>query len=130
MSGGEEPLIARAPFTCSAFAGERSQRPTSTTVYVPVCAYARDDDAVRNRVAEYLSENGIAPGLYSSIIDGFANRPLDSGVGMQAWIALRRYRGRALVTAYLATEANQVYAPGCVPAPTSVTRSRVAACCA
>jgi hypothetical protein len=129
MSGGDAPMAVRAPFTCSAFVGERGDRPASTTVYVPVCAYARDDAAVRQRVTGYLRENGIGSSLYGSLIDGFANRPLEAGVGMQAWIALRRYQGRAFITAYLATEANQVYAPGCVPAPTSVPRTLAAACC-
>jgi hypothetical protein len=120
MRGGEKPMAVRAPFTCSAFTSSDGP-PTSTTVYVPVCAYAKDDAAVRTRVTDYLDRNGIGSKLYASIIDGFANRPLESGVGMQAWVALRRIGGKASITAYLGTEAARVYAPGCVPAPTGAT---------
>jgi hypothetical protein len=63
-------------------------------------------------------EKGLDPWLYNSIIHGFANRPLDTGVGMQSWIALRRFQGHARFTVYLGTEANRVHAPGVVPAPT------------
>jgi len=118
MRGGDVQLKARAPFTCSSFVGERDDRPASTTLYVPVCAYARDDEAVRRRVHDYLTETGFDPSLYNSIVHGFANRPLDKGVGMQSWIALRRYQGHARFTVYLGTEANRVHPPGVVPAPT------------
>ncbi len=117
MSNGER-MQARAPFTCSAFTGESDDpRPAATTLYVPVCAYARDDAAVRRRVREYMLEKDIDPGVYESIIDGFANRPLDTGVGMQSWFAIRRYHGTTRFTVYLATEANRVHAPNTVPAP-------------
>lgn len=118
MRGGAKPMAVRAPFTCTAFMGGTDDRPASTTVYVPVCAYAQDDAIVRARVSEYLDRSGIGSKLYTSIVDGFANRPLESGVGMQSWVALRRYEGRAFVMAYLATEAARVFAPGSVPAPT------------
>jgi hypothetical protein len=122
MRGGEKPMAVRAPFTCSAFTGSDGP-PASTTVYVPVCAYAQDDAVVRKRVVDYLDSNGIGSRLYGSIVDGFANRPLESGVGMQAWIALRRNDGKTSIMAYLGTEAARVYAPGCVPAPTGALGS-------
>jgi pyrroloquinoline quinone (PQQ) biosynthesis protein C len=118
MRGGDAQLQARAPFTCSSFVGERDARPASTTVYVPVCAYARDDEVVRARVHDYLMEKGLDPWLYNSIAHGFANRALDTGVGMQSWIALRRYQGHARFTVYLGTEASGVFPPGGIPAGT------------
>jgi pyrroloquinoline quinone (PQQ) biosynthesis protein C len=118
MTGSDGPMSARAPFTCSAFVNERGDRPVATTVYVPACAYGHDDAVVRRRVKECLIERGIDSRLYDSVIDGFANRPLDAGVGMQAWTAVRRQRGDAVVTVYLGTEANTVHPPGTVPAPT------------
>jgi DMATS type aromatic prenyltransferase len=120
MRGGDERLGARAAFTCSAFVSENDARPVSTTAYVPVCAYAHDDAAVLQRICGYLVERGLDAALYDSIVRGFANRALDEGVGMQSWLALRRYRGSARITAYLATEANRVHAPGMIPAPTRV----------
>jgi Tryptophan dimethylallyltransferase len=118
MRGGRTRLHARAAFTCSSFVGDSGDRPAATTVYVPVCAYARDDAQVRERVRDYLVEQGGDPSLYDSILATYANRPLDSGVGMQSWAALRRHDGQIRLTVYLATEAKRIYAPGEVPAPT------------
>ena len=118
MSGGEERLHARAAFTCSSFAGAADDRPQATTVYVPVCAYARDDERVHERVRSYLVNQGGDPKAYDAIVATYANRPLNEGVGMQSWIALRRHGGEVRLTVYLATEANRVFSPGEVPAPT------------
>ncbi len=118
MRGGPDRLDVRAPFTCSSFVGEDHDRPASTTLYVPVCAYARDDSEARDRMRRYLKLKGVNPRQYCNMIDGYANRPLDAGVGMQSWMALRRYQDKARLTVYLGTEANRVHAPGEVPAPT------------
>jgi DMATS type aromatic prenyltransferase len=118
MRGSEARLEVRAPFTCSSFIGDGAAAPVATTLYVPVCAYARDDAAVHRRVRGYLMQKQIDPARYDALIEGFANRPLENGVGMQAWTAFRRHRGSARLTVYLATEANRVHPPGSVPAPT------------
>jgi hypothetical protein len=118
MRGGDARLHARAAFTCSSFVGDSDDRPAATTVYVPVCAYARDDAQVRERVRDYLLQQGGDPTLYDSILASYANRPLDAGVGMQSWAAMRRHHEQMRLTVYLATEANKIYAPGEVPAPT------------
>jgi hypothetical protein len=123
MRGSDESLAVRAPFSCAAFVadGERL-RPASTTIYVPVCAYARDDGAVLARIRRYLIDRGIDPTRYVALVEGFANRPLDAGVGMQAWFALRTHGGQTRFTVYLATEANRIHSPGSVPAPTTLIR--------
>jgi DMATS type aromatic prenyltransferase len=118
MRGSGERLNERAPFTCSSFVGRAIERPVATTVYVPVCAYARDDAAVLERVRAYMRRQGFDSSLYESIVNGFANRPLAEGVGMQSWIALRRFGTSARMTVYLATEARRIHAPGTIPAPT------------
>ncbi len=118
MTAGDAPLQARAPFTCSAFTSGEDPRPAATTVYVPVCAYARDDEAAARRILRYMRQRRLDPAPYEALLRGFANRPLETGVGMQSWFALRRHHGEARFTVYLATEANQVYAPGIIPAPT------------
>ena len=119
MRGGNERMLPRAPFTCSSFVGSERERPAATTIYVPVCAYANDDGAVLDRVRTYMDEREIPSSVYESIIWGFANRPLTEGVGMQPWIALRRYGDVTRMTVYLATEANLVHAPGSIPAPSA-----------
>lgn len=117
MGPADDLLAERAAFTCSSFIGGSRQRPQATTVYVPVCAYSRDDAAVLKRVSGYLRSIGVDPSRYEAVLRGFANRPLEDGVGMQPWAAFRRHGGVRL-TAYLATEAYHVHQPGTVPAPT------------
>ena len=118
MLGNDERMFARAGFTCSSFVGTALDRPVSTTTYIPVCAYARDDAAVLDRVRSYMDERSMDSSAYEGLIWGFANRPLAEGVGMQPWIALRRINTVTRMTIYLATEANRVHSPGTVPAPT------------
>jgi DMATS type aromatic prenyltransferase len=118
MSGDVPLLHPRAAFTCSSFVQGSTERPVATTVYVPVCAYARDDARVLERVLKYLRDVGIDSSRYEAIVRGFANRPLQAGVGLQPWFAFRRHGG-VRITSYLATEAYHVHAPGTVPAPTA-----------
>src|SRR6185369_7673289 len=54
MGGGARRFTDRATFTCAAFVGGNSDEPSATTQYVPVCAYARDDREVEERVSKYL----------------------------------------------------------------------------
>lgn len=123
MAGGELPLLQRAPFTCSSFIGKRDSRPVATTLYVPVCAYASNDSTVRDRVASHLRRSSPLARRYEELLEGFADRPLDAGVGLQSWAAHRRYKGAGRYTVYLATEASRVFAPNEVPAPT-IERTR------
>jgi DMATS type aromatic prenyltransferase len=118
MRGNAERLHARAGFTCHSFTSQDDDCPTATTVYVPVCAYARDDAAVTRRIHDYLVAQALDPAAYDAIMGGFANRALDAGVGMQSWAAFRRHGAQSRLTVYLATEANRVHAPGSIPAPT------------
>lgn len=117
MRGGDEQMTARAPFTCHAFSGEPG--PATTTIYVPVCAYAATDAEVEGRAVSYLESRAIDPARYRRILGAAARRSLDAGVGLQSWIALRRRGARARLTIYLATEARRVHPPGSVPAPSA-----------
>ncbi len=119
MCGDRERLSARSPFTCAAFVSGAADRPAAVTAYVPVCAYARDDGEIRERMNRYLGSRGIDASRYDAILDGFADRDLADGVGMQSWIALRRSRSGASFTVYLATEARRVHPPGSIPAATA-----------
>ncbi|MES2644116.1 MAG: tryptophan dimethylallyltransferase family protein [Myxococcota bacterium] len=116
MCRGDEPMRARAPFTCHAFTSERPDRAT-TTVYVPVCAYAHDDAEAYRRVVAWLEERGMDPTPYRRVVLDAAARSLDAGVGLQSWIALRNDGDHPRLTVYLATEARHVHPPGTIPAP-------------
>jgi len=118
MGGGARRFKDRATFTCAAFAGGDDDRPSATTQYVPVCAYALDDLEVEQRVSSYLTSQRMDPAPYRRALAAFANRPLNSGVGMQSWVAFRRFRGVARLTVYLGTETRRIFPPGSVPAAT------------
>jgi DMATS type aromatic prenyltransferase len=118
MGGGARRFKDRATFTCAAFVGGDDDRPSATTQYVPVCAYALDDLEVEQRVGAYLTSQQMDATPYLRLLSSFANRPLNAGVGMQSWVAFRRYRGVPRLTVYLGSETRCVFAPGTVPAGT------------
>jgi hypothetical protein len=118
MGGGARRFKERATFTCAAFVGGQDDRPSATTQYVPVCAYAVDDLEVEQRVSSYLRGHGMDDAPYRRVLSAFANRPLDAGVGMQSWVAFRRYKGVPRLTVYLGTETRCVFPAGSVPAGT------------
>jgi len=119
LSGDVARFTARATFTCAAFVEGEDALPPATTHYIPVCAYAETDAVVRDRVAKFMLENGLDDAPYRRTIASFAQRPLAAGVGMQSWVALRRWNGEPRLTVYLGSESRTVFAAGSVPAGTS-----------
>jgi hypothetical protein len=69
-------------------------------------------------VSSYLKTHDMDDAPYRRVLAAFANRPLDAGVGLQSWVAFRRYRGVPRLTVYLGTETRCVFPPGTVPAGT------------
>jgi DMATS type aromatic prenyltransferase len=118
MGGGASRFRQRATFTCAAFVGGADDFPSATTQYVPVCAYAADDLEVEERVSSYLRSHEMDDEPYRKVLAAFANRPLSAGVGMQSWVAFRRYRGVSRLTVYLGSEVRRVFPVGSVPAGT------------
>jgi hypothetical protein len=118
MGGGAQRFRERATFTCAAFVGGQDDRPSAATQYVPVCAYALDDLEVAQRVSSYLQAHDTDDGPYRRVLAAFANRPLDEGVGMQSWVAFRRYKGVPRLTIYLGSETRCVFPVGSIPAGT------------
>ncbi len=105
MGAGPGPFEARPVQTCLSFTAGDSA-PTSGTVYFPVRAYADSDLEVRERVRGYIHAEG-AP-FYERALEAFANRPLESGVGMQSYVSLRQAPGPRRLTVYLAPEVYSV----------------------
>lgn len=101
MGNSYGPFEARPVQTCLAFTSG-SDSPTSGTVYFPVRAYADSDLEVRERVLGYIHAEG-AP-IYRAALEGFANRPLENGVGMQTYVSLRQAPGGRRLTVYLSPE--------------------------
>lgn len=100
------PLIAATAFT-------DSNQPKTVTTYVPMFAYAHDDQQAYQRIRSYLDAHELDGQLYSRIIDTFKNRELSAGIGMQNWISIqRRSNNKVRWTIYLATESLHVFKPG------------------
>jgi hypothetical protein len=108
MGGSDGPYSERPVQTCLAFA-DGNPTPTAGTVYFPVRAYAENDLEARDRIVAYLDEESAC--IYARALDGFADRPLEAGVGMQTYASLRQYAGPRRVTVYLSPEVYAVQAP-------------------
>jgi hypothetical protein len=125
LSDDVERFQARATFSCAAYEEGDDETPAATTEYLPVCAYANNDAEVERRISAHLIELGLDPAPYRRMLAAFSSRPLELGVGLQSWAALRRYQGALRLTVYLATELHRVFPPGSVPAAT-IDHSRFA----
>lgn len=118
VSGGTQCFSSRATFSCAAFTEDGDGLPPATTHYIPVCAYADNDAVVEQRVAKYLVDNRLDDAPYRRALRGFADRPLEAGVGMQSWVALRHWDGAPRLTVYLGSESRTMFPTGTVPAAT------------
>ncbi|EFQ26056.1 beta-eliminating lyase [Colletotrichum graminicola] len=114
LSGGSEgPYKGKAPMTCFGFtASDHGNGITAeSAVYFPVHDYANDDAEVRLRLEKYLSDTGSGESgiqtlrAYQGATEAAANRPLQDGRGIHAWVGLKttRHRG-SVITFYLASE--------------------------
>jgi hypothetical protein len=123
IGGSDGPYDQRPVQTCLTFA-DKSPTPVAGTVYFPVRAYAESDLAARDRILAYLDDEHAS--LYARILAGFAERPLEDGVGMQTYVSLRQYAGPRRVTVYLSPEVYAVQAPGSGREPPAGSRPRLA----
>jgi DMATS type aromatic prenyltransferase len=114
LVGGLGPYLARPPITC--FALRRGNIDMlSTTLHLPVRCYLSEDFEIARRVCGFL---GFAQRVrYMRALTGLAERPLESGSGLQTYASLRASPGRQAVTVYLAP---QVYSTKAVTADESV----------
>jgi DMATS type aromatic prenyltransferase len=101
LVGGLGPYTARPPITC--FALRRgSIDMLSTTLHLPVRCYLAEDFEIARRVCGFL---GFAQRVrYMRALTGLAERPLESGRGLQTYASLRASPGRQAVTVYLAPQ--------------------------
>ncbi len=116
MTGGMEIFSKWNLISCTAFTEQDESAPQTITTYVPMFAYAHDDDEAYHRIIKYLTNQNLSPTLYRNMIDCYKNRELSAGVGMQNWISLqRRSDNKMRWTVYLAAELLKVFRPGEIP---------------
>jgi DMATS type aromatic prenyltransferase len=127
---GPGPYGGRAVATCWAFTSADPERPVTSTVHVPVRAYAGDDQVAYDRLLAYAERRGLPLTVLRRAVNAVAQRPLAAGSGLLTYASLRSVGGRPRLTVYLATEAYRteppraqavmVAAPPPVPAPETV----------
>jgi DMATS type aromatic prenyltransferase len=110
MSGGQELYGARGPVSCASLTEHDRERPTATTIYFPIAAYAPNDRVARNRIASYLVLQELPFAAYVEPLQAFAARRLDDGIGMQSYASLRS-GPKARVTVYFSPECYAVTPP-------------------
>jgi DMATS type aromatic prenyltransferase len=115
MAPGENGVLpGRPPATCLSFVEGDDERPAAVTHYFAVNGgYAVSDAAVAARVRDYLTRNGASSDAYEQCLEAAAERPLDAGIGLQSYTALRRDKKGIRLTAYFAVE---LFEPGKIAA--------------
>ncbi|HEU4538577.1 MAG TPA: tryptophan dimethylallyltransferase family protein, partial [Polyangiaceae bacterium] len=125
---GEGPYLGKGPMTCLSFVEGDGDRPNSSTIYCPMGAYAPNDRVARDRIAGYLSQQGLPINAYAGCLEALSGRPLEAGSGMQSYASLKWADGPK-VTVYLAPEVYRVgpareptaAAPALAPSAATVT---------
>jgi hypothetical protein len=105
LAPGVDTYLTRSPFTCYAFTDRSTSGPASVTTHFPINGYAHDDRAVQARVMASLRQLRLSSSDYSATIAGYANRALETAVGLHTYVSLRRESYGPRLTVYLACEA-------------------------
>lgn len=101
LMGGMGPFSERPPITCFAL-GRGSLELHTTTLHLPVRCYALDDFEVARKVCTFLSFRQRVE--YMRAVTELAERPLESGPGLQTYVSVRPSPGREALTVYLAPQ--------------------------
>jgi DMATS type aromatic prenyltransferase len=96
-------LTDRPAATCFGFRGS-VPRAAEVNLYVPVCAYAHDDEQIRGRVLSWLSDCGVDPAPYLHALGALARRSLARGAGIHSYVASSYRDGDIRTTIYLSPE--------------------------
>jgi DMATS type aromatic prenyltransferase len=133
---GPGPWRARPIATCYAFTAADRTRPLTSTVHVPIRAYAPDDRIAAKRLLAYADHRAVGPANLQAAIDAVAHRPLSAGSGLITYASMRAESNRPRLTAYLAVECYATDPPRAeavatraarpAPAPEAIVRRREA----
>jgi DMATS type aromatic prenyltransferase len=122
LMAGPGPWRARPIATCYAFTAADRVRPLTSTVHVPIRAYAPDDRIAAKRLLAYADHRAVGPADLQGAIDAVAHRPLAAGSGLITYASMRAEGNRPRLTAYLAVECYATDPPRTEPVATLATR--------
>ena len=105
MLGNDDRFSNKPVTSCFAFT-QAAALPAAVTFHLPIAHYTPDDATSIARSAAFLSANGQAVGAskLARAARGLANRPLESGIGVQSYASFRREGAQLRFTAYLSPE--------------------------
>ena len=105
MVGNDDRFGNKPVTSCFAFT-QASALPASVTFHLPIAHYTPDDGTSIARSAAFLAANGQATSgeKLARAARGLANRPLESGIGVQSYASFRREGAQLRFTAYLSPE--------------------------
>ncbi len=105
----DQTSFAQKPVgTCFSLIQGADSVPSFGTLYLPICNYASDDRVVCDRLNSYLAQHSFPSSVYTSTLESFATRSLDTGIGMQSYTSFRREQDQIRVAVYLNPEINAV----------------------
>jgi DMATS type aromatic prenyltransferase len=108
MAPGQTSFTQKPVGTCFSLIQGADSVPSFGTLYLPICNYASDDRVVCDRLNSYLAQHSFPSSVYTSTLESFATRSLDTGIGMQSYTSFRREQDQIRVAVYLNPEINAV----------------------
>jgi pyrroloquinoline quinone (PQQ) biosynthesis protein C len=126
IAGGDGHLVAeRDVGTCLSFVGEPSAR--TSTVHVPIRAFAGDDEVARARIELAATELGLDSTPYRAGLEALGTRHLREGSGLHSYASLRSDEDGPRLNLYLSPELRGIAAarppsrPSANPRPSADT---------
>ncbi|HWD01028.1 MAG TPA: tryptophan dimethylallyltransferase family protein [Amycolatopsis sp.] len=111
LGGGKGPFEGRPLVSSYSFVEGSGDEPGNYSVYLPIRSYVPDDEVARARVFAVFAQYGFDGSLLDEALAAVSRRPLSSGVGLIAHVALRMGEFGSGITVYLSSEAYQVAPP-------------------
>jgi DMATS type aromatic prenyltransferase len=111
MAPDQTSFSAKPAISAFSWVESDNAMPSSSTLHIPISNYAIDDRAVCDRLDLYFIEHGLPVSTYQAAIRSSSTRPLETGIGMHSYTALRREQQQRRVTLYLNPEVNGVRHP-------------------
>jgi DMATS type aromatic prenyltransferase len=111
LTGNTTAFDKRPLISSYTFLDDDPRVPSGYSLYVPIRDYVADDEEARRRVLAVMAKYDLDPVPFERALNAIARRPLDEGVGLIAHVSLRMGLPRPGITAYLSSEAYDVFAP-------------------
>ncbi|KAI0204864.1 beta-eliminating lyase [Astrocystis sublimbata] len=103
IAGSLGPYTSKAPMSSFAFTSVSGDRSSSGTIYLPVDAYANNDNEIQERVERYMTakvQSPIFAERYRKSVGAVQRRPLAQRCGLHSWVSLEQSVDGSLSNAF------------------------------